>query len=280
MEVSMKHRILLQRTCLIAVTFIFINTAVKHAQSKTSSLISKNVHTSVNAFNDFMRSRSGITLSAPAKAKLAQLEESTINGSSRRLRADELVDILTDVSLERLLVLNDDEIERVARTFHFDGSYAGFTWGALSTTPQQFISDVKALRKRCQQDEIASRKLLRSVIAGRSPEAGVHGHLNLYSKVWAEQFGSALQQGLTPLQSTLLVYAIVTDDPIHWSEDGIRNEMQHAHETMADDYPDPQGRVPYGPHGFLFPTPADVLLNDHTVLAILERIEKQTKSSG
>lgn len=233
---------------------------------------------SVDALADFLRERAGVELTQPIKSRLAEMEGRVRSGAARRLAAGELADVLTETAWQRLSTLTDEEIEKAARACRADRSYVGLTWGAVDATPQVCAQVLRRLRAQSRQADGPAYEAVRGAALGRGGAGGVKGHLKLYESLLSEQFGSALTEGLTPVQAVLVTYAVASDDPIHWPLTRLRAEMEHAHQWRGgDEFPDPAGRVAFGPEGYLFPTPLDLIFNEGTLDALLDRIGERTK---
>ena len=273
----------LRRALLIGAALTIAISSFVHAQVRFASPgdSSNDVKQSVDSVTSFVQRRSGVEFSGVTEARLVALEQRTLAGANRRLSANELVDGLTDVALLRLQTLSDQEIEQATsvyrRSHELDGSYAGFTWGVIKVTPPEFANGIRRFRDESRNRSKELRKTLRMFIAGISPESGVNGHLELYSRVLPEQFGSVFRAGITPLQTILLAYAIVSDDPLQLSSDALTKEMEHAREWMRGErYPDTKGRYPFGANGYLFATPVNVFFGDRTINDLLDFVEKRT----
>ena len=238
---------------------------------------------SVESIDKFLYSRSNIRLSETVKMRLVDAERQVALGANSRLTSEQLIDVLTEVALKRLQSLTDDDIRKAKATYEksymVDGSYAGFTWKQIKLSPADFEKNVRRLSERSKSNNQELRNTLQKLIAGNSPESGVNGQLQLYARVLPEQFGAVMQAGISPTQAVLIAYAIASDDPIHISRTALENEMVQAHKNIGGQrYPEPNGSSPFGPNGYLFATPLDLIFNDQTIGSMLDAIQTRTKS--
>src|ERR1051325_6352816 len=77
---------------------------------------------SVESVDNFLFERAGLRMSKETKDRLAKMEENTLNGTTRRLSAEDIVVSLTGTINERLSYLTDQEIDFAERTMQKDGS--------------------------------------------------------------------------------------------------------------------------------------------------------------
>lgn len=237
---------------------------------------------SVESIDKFLYSRSNIRLSETVKTRLIAAERQVALGANSRLTSEQLIDVLTEVALKRLQSLTDDDIRKAKATYEksyiVDGSYAGFTWKQIKLSPGDFEKNLRRLSERSKSKNPELRDTLQKLIAGRSPESGVNGQLQLYSQVLPEQFGAVMQTGISPTQALLIAYAIASDDPIHVPRTALENEMAQAHKNIGGQrYPEPNGSCPFGTNGYLFATPLDLVFNDQTIESMLDVIQTRTK---
>src|SRR6266851_1807186 len=76
----------------------------------------KNVRASIESAAQFMRKRSGVDLRGQNKTRLAEMEASTLAGTTRRITQDELSEIIATTAIERISTATDDEINRATET--------------------------------------------------------------------------------------------------------------------------------------------------------------------
>jgi hypothetical protein len=237
---------------------------------------------SVESIDKFLYSRSNLRLSERVKTRLIAAERQVALGANSRLTSEQLIDVLTEVAFKRLQSLTEDDIRNAKATYEksyvVDGSYAGFTWKHIKLSPGDFEKNLRRLSERSRSKSRELRDTLQKLIAGNSPESGVNGQIQLYSRVLPEQFGAVMQAGISPTQALLIAYAIASDDPIHVPRTALENEMAQAHKNIGGQrYPEPNGSRPFGVNGYLFATPLDQIFNDQTIESMLDVMEARTK---
>src|SRR2546430_2162796 len=230
----------------------------------------KNVRESVESAAQFMRRRSGVDLRGQTKTRLADMEASTLAGTSRRITPDELSEIIAVTALERISAASDDEISRAAETLKGfdapdlpDSFRRGRTHVQLrasvesNVAPEQFISQVKAIRDADPVIKYSVLKPAATHIAANEIQSCTR---NL-SEAVPEQFGLA-STGLTPLQAVLISYSIVSEDRLAYSSLNLQKRMEFLQaaitKTIGQLYPSPSGHLAYGPNGYIVSTPLDI----------------------
>lgn len=246
-----------------------------------------NVRASVNSLAHFMFVRSGVKLSGHTKNRLASMEASTHIGSSRRILPDELSDILAVTAMERVSTLRDDEINHAAETLRgFDASDLpdSFRRGrdkvkmraskAGSLTPDQFIAQAKTIRGADDTSRNIFKGAAKNTIA---PE--IQDRIKFLSEALPEQFGAA-SNGLTPMQSVLIAYSVVSDDVLADSEINLPKRMKSIQEGISkatgQSYASPDGHFAYGVNGYIFSTPLDLVFDDQTMNVLLDHIQERS----
>ena len=250
----------------------------------------KNVRASVESAVQFMRRRSGVDLRGQTKTRLADMEASTLAGTSHPVTPDELSEIIALTALERISVASDDEISRAAETLKGfdapdlpDSFRRGRTHVQLrasiesNETPEQFISQVKAIRDADPVIKYSVLKLAATHMAANEIQSCTR---NL-SEAVPEQFGST-STGLTPLQAVLISYSIVSEDRLAYSSLNLQKRMEFLQaaitKTIGQPYPSPDGRLAYGPNGYIVSTPLDIVFDEQTVNILLNHIAERSVS--
>lgn len=240
---------------------------------------SNDVQRKVESTTKFIFERSGFEINRELKRRLLALEQRSLNVPSARVNTGELVEILTDIALERLSRLSDQEIKLTLNTYRHDPNpkhdYVEITDdGRYTTTAREFVRTLKSYREMSRQQDPVLRNTLRQFIRGKGLGEGVNGRVELYTKGLTEFAGA--EDGLTASQSLLVVYSLVSDDILSVPIDRLRIHMEHVHETIGgDQYPSPKDRFPFGARGYLFPTPIDIILNEKTLWDLLDRLEQK-----
>jgi hypothetical protein len=252
------------------------------------------VHASVNSVDNFIFRRSGVKLSGPTKNRLAEMEQRTLAGTTRRISAAELGDLLAATAFERISRLSDEEI------LSADNSLRGFNAPDLPQryrsrkaihlpgelifiSTERFVSQVKAMR-----DQAVSPlgEVFRG--AGRSI---VHDHTkkraSLFSEAVPEQFGAVSSTtqsggGFTPLQAVLIAYSLGSGDMLCDSEANLNKELKGLQSGFTrisgENYPSPAGHFAYGVNGYINSSPLDLIFDERTVTRLLDNIEERSAS--
>jgi hypothetical protein len=203
------------------------------------------------------------------KNRLAALEQRALAPQGRRVGADELVDILTATTVERLSSLTDAEISQATAGLDNDGEIILRANGEGGITPSEFESAAKRMRALCRQGDETFKGLVRAAVQGE-----VQKRLDAYSEALPRHFGRAKRIGVTPLQAVLIAYSVACDDFMGDSQETLnaKQEMLYA-ELKGQGHR--QGRKPhkaYGSDGYLFAAPLDIILNEATMNRLLDHV--------
>lgn len=248
----------------------------------------KNVRASIESAAQFMRKRSGVDLRGQTKTRLAEMESSTLAGTSRRITPDELSEIIAATAIERVSAASDEEINRAAETLRgFDAPDLpdSFRRGRArvrlrssmegTLTPDQFASQIRAIR---DADPILKYAVLKPA-AIRAAASEVKSCTRNLSEAVPEQFGSAAT-GLTPLQAVITAYSIVSEDRLAYSSPNLRKRMEFLQDaitrTTGQPYARPNGHLAYGPNGYIHSSPLDLVFDERTVNLLLDRIAERS----
>lgn len=235
------------------------------------------VDASVESVASFIQERAGLSMSADTKKRLSQAEKDVLKGKVRRLGVGELTEALTDITLERLSLLTDQEIETAANisSSTADGeisSRESGKWGSLSK--DEFISQLKAGREWSKHGDSALRLAVRPLV-----EEEVNERVKYLSESLPTQFGGVPADGATPTQVMMLAYSVAADDHLLGSQNDLEQEKIlrriAAKQTRADKKAQSKresGKA-YGPGGYLHSSPLHLLLNQDTVGRLISRME-------
>lgn len=250
------------------------------------------VRASVNSLDNFIFKRSGVRFSGPTKNRLAEMELRALAGTTKRLSAAELSDVLTATALERISSLTDEEV------LHADDCLRGFKApdlpqryrgrGAIHLpgrlvfmSTEKFVNQVKAMRDHAggPMGEVY-RGATRTVVDDQ-----VQKRLGLLRDAVPEQFGgfgSAVNgsAGVTPLQALLIAYSLAASDLLTDSEANLDKHLRGLQAAMTnksgENYPSPQGHFAYGVNGYLDSTPLDLLFDQRTLDRLLDHIAERS----
>ncbi len=229
----------------------------------------------VSSTSDFIRWRSGLTLSDGMKQKLIEAESNVLQGKVGRLTVEQMTDNLTAAVVDRLATITDEEIRHTVEVSSDDYgqvmSRADGKWGVLTQT--ELMRQAKSAREWSKRGDSALRIGLRSMI-----ESEVSDRVNALSAALPEQFGQARAQGVTPMQALLIAYSVAADDPLTDSRSdittmlikkrmdaGMTREQRRAQKDVS-------GR-PYGPNGLLHPSNPYIFFNKVGIFTLLNLSE-------
>jgi hypothetical protein len=217
----------------------------------------------------FIENRSGLVISEGVKNRLAALEQSTLARQSRRVSTDELVEILTTTTVDRLSSLSDGEIDQAANSFNGNGEITLRANGKGHLDSTQFKDRAKSMRDLSRQGDENLKGLIRAAM-----QQEVKNRVDIYSEALPRHFGRAKQMGVTPLQAVLIAYSVASDDFMGQSQTTLNatQELLYAH---MKDHGYKGGRRPskaYGSNGYLFAAPLDLVLNETTMNRLLDHI--------
>src|SRR5205807_9185475 len=121
--------------------------------------------------------RSGVELNAELKKRLAAMEQRSLDGPFGRITVRELVDILTDLAVERLSSLSDQEIQLALETYRHDANpkydYVELTYdGKYAPKSADLVRSLKSFRERSRRADQAVRNTVREIIQGKGTGEG------------------------------------------------------------------------------------------------------------
>lgn len=248
------------------------------------------VRASVESAAHFMRQRSGVDMRGQTKTRLADMEGRTLNGTLRRITPDELSEIIAATAMERLAVSSDEEIGRAVETLRgFDApdlpdsfrngrAHVQLRANAVTNlTPEQLAAQAKAAR-----DADPVTRALIKVGVKRAASEEVQERTKYLGEAVPEQFGTAATDGFTPLQAVLIAYSAASDDPLADSAANLQKRLESIHEGIerltGRHYPSPDGHLAYGPNGYIFSTPLNIVFDEQAVNLLLDKIEERSVS--
>lgn len=234
---------------------------------------------------EFVYYRSGVQLSQNNKELLKELEQKSW-AQSKQITSAQLSQILSVVALERLANASDEEINRAVeslRGFNASDLPEGFRRGRDSVklrangegtmSIEEFTDRLNSIRNSHFDDN-----LLATAVANRV-SLEVERRIKILSGALPETFGNA-SESITPMQAVLIAYSIVTDDPLAYNRAGLQQRMQNLQQGISavtgQNYSNPQGQRAYGANGYIYSSPADLILDDVTVAKILNLIKEES----
>lgn len=244
----------------------------------------------INAVADnlanFMRYRSGVQLSQANKDLLRELEGKSWQ-QSKKINRGYLTRILSDAAVEKIINATDADIEYVAKILSgFDAPDLPDSFkrgnkhvqmrhsGASYVEQEDFIEQAKVLR-----DTIKSNKIVQSFVVS-AIDREIEQRINLLAIASPQDFGNS-RTDLTPAQAVLITYTVVTDDVPQQNQKALQQLMENIQKGImrinkGQHYPSPQGYRAFGANGYLFSTPANLLLDDAAITKILNGIKEKS----
>lgn len=247
----------------------------------------KDIQKSVESLSNFIEYRSGVRFNDSAKNKLIKLESETLNGQRKMLTNDELSEVLLDVLFERVAIATNEEIEQASQTLRgFDHSDLpqeyknGRKFVKLrASMPTQITADglterIKGIKNADSQSKAAYRSMASRVIKEQSINRA-----NSLRDAMPEKYG-LVTNNVTPVQSVLITYSIVSDDNLLDSATNLKRKMKSIQQWMdkkykKNRYPDADGYKAYGQNGYLYASPVNLLLDEKTVNRLLDKIQEK-----
>ncbi len=242
------------------------------------------IETVTGNLSHFMSYRAGVLVSDANEGRLSSAEQLGMTRGKRISRAD-LAEILTDLASVKLRDLTDGQKSHVVESLRgFDdpnlpGSFRqGRDYVSLRASGKGRMT-VEAFSARLDsvRGENAESKLVRSLI--RNSIALEIGQIcDVLYDASPDLFGGT-KCDMTALQALLVSYAVITDDPLAGNQADLNSKMLKIRggieEKFGVDYPDPQGHTAYGPNGYIFSSPADLLLDGTSIKSLISKIEEK-----
>jgi hypothetical protein len=259
-----------------------LRTQLKHGVGEQVKLARRGdsageVRESVESVASFINRRSGLILSETVKERLASLELESLNHPGKRIGVEDLTGVITSTAAERLASLSDKEIARMAADMDtgFSGGNAvslrGNGRGSMSL--KEFANALKDARAASRNQDAGFQKSLGDAISGEVNSRAAELDENASS-----HFGGVRRHGLTPVQAMLLVYSVASDDPLAHSQETLEEQAQKAYSRIPGGFKNGRPLVrPYGPDGYRYATPLDIVLDEGTVGKLLDRMEEVAK---
>ncbi len=268
-------------------------TSEQYKQEIRNALAEVNVPTSNNqsdisaasqSLSNFMLYRSGVQLSQSNKS-LLETAELNFWSDSKRVNSTELAQIITDIANENIPQLSNGQIDTVTesfRGFNSQGVPAGYAQGRNFTklrasgrgrmSATNFSTELTSLRDGGIESKIAQAMI----------SLAVSGEVDTKVKTIAEAepnfFGSS-NFDMTPIQALLITYSVVTDDQLLHDESTLQQKMQALHQGLeqitSQSFPSPQGHKAYGDNGYMFSSPASVVLSDASITRLINLIQER-----
>lgn len=250
-----------------------LGSQVRLADTKSSP---DQVRSAVESVDSFIVGRSGLAMSAETKDRLTAIEHGTLSGISPRLSITQLAEALTDTALERAATFSDPEIDYAARVLSYGRCEScdrvhlrANGLGAMSTS--DFIGFAKKSREQVRSNGSDVRNMLLPAVGEE-----LTARSRIFGKAVPEQFGSAVDEGVTPLQAVLLAYSVVTDDLLAGSQSDLQETISRMPRRGATK--DKVAERAFGAYGRIYSMPAGLVFNRTTMSSFLTRLEERGKT--
>lgn len=230
----------------------------------------------VNSMANTLELRSDVNISPVIRQELITMETATINSSRSLIRFDRLVDILTDIFLQKAAELTSEEINQVittARGFRDPSIPESFRNQDIGIFPGYYIqiSDQGASASLRLFANSNTRLAIRPIIHDKI-ESEAKGHLADFALAYPSVFGQNWDKlrnrpaiGLSPAKAMLLTYSIISGDSFA-DNTTLLNARMHTHYQAIvqryGSYASPIGHKPYGVNGYLFSSAACLFFDE------------------
>jgi hypothetical protein len=242
------------------------------------------INSASNNLANFIQYRSGVQISQANKNLLKSDEQKAWN-QSKRLTKEQLTEFLTEIVSDKLRNLTDAQAADATETlrgFNAPDLPNSFQYGrhsvslrasgAGSMPVSEFNSQINSVRGSNVDGKLVQSLIANSIALEVEKVAG-----NLYDAN-ADFFGGS-KSDMTPAQALLISYSVVTDDNL------ARNQTEHSQYLQSiydgitqlnnQPYASPQGHHAYGTNGYIFSSPANLLIDDAAVNSLLIKIQEK-----
>lgn len=248
-----------------------------------SSSSENKIAASVKSLSKFMEDRSGVAISPDAQKLLVSQEQSFRLNDENGISVSETGDLIAETIMERASTWSERETASAIE------SLKGFNHPDLPETFQKGRS--KRVKLRASGAFIGIDQLSSFLSAlkrgnGEIPEyylsfvkqeikRNAEKEYQSLSEIMPEQFPQS-EQNISPFNSLLLAYSIIADDSLAGSMDGLTREMNSVSDWSKKQYgkyPSPDGFKAYGPNGYKYSSPTDILLDDNGINIFLNGLQ-------
>lgn len=254
-----------------------------------------------NNLANFISYRSGVQISAANKSLLAQNELKS-REQSKKVSQDQLAQILTDVSFEKLTTLSDADIDTFSDTLRgFNSADSASVFrdgrglvrlradGEGTMEPTYFVNQLKSARdseiryktggRQASESDIYTAKLSRSALRNKILSE-VNERTGYIATAQPNFFDGSSTNDMTPAQALLIVYSVVADDDLSGNQAELKQSLSDAQHDISQfwgqQYPNPQAYSAYGVNGYLYSTPTNVLLDEAATTRIINLISERS----
>lgn len=270
---------------------------MRNALSEVNLATSNNalaISTSPDNLSNFIYNRSGVQFSQANKNSLRQIEEQAWS-QSKRITQSGLTDALTQASFEKLVTLSDTDIDNMAFTltgldapdlppnFNDRDKVMLRITGEGIMSVNDFKNQVKSARNNsiactpiCSSQASLNYRMTRTALRNRIAYE-VSSIMSRLGKADAN-FSEGNTDNLTPTEAMLITYAVMSGDPIAGNQSELQQKMAGVQQAFSQSlnraYTSSQGRRPFGTNGYLYSSPATLLLDDATTARVITLIKE------
>lgn len=256
----------------------------------------QDIRVGVDSLAGFIQTRTGIRLPETTRTHLATLEAATRKTGKGGISIDKLSKVLTKWVLDRVSTLTDREVDAV------EDSLRGFTTPELAANPPPKLAELGQrknlhLRGSVMVHESMAAGLLKSIrdraAAGdetlkQEAYRLVRDELGKRVTTLSEAVPGVLGEPspdvadvrLTPLQSFLLVYSVLSDDPLTNDQVNLEKAMRARWEWAVSRggggyFPPPDGHYAYGANGYLYSSPLDLFFSEKALGRLMASLDRR-----
>lgn len=242
--------------------------------------------TASDNLTNFIYYRAGVQLSESNKLALRNSEQ-TARTQAKRITKDDLAQILADIALTKLSNLTDSQLSNATETLRgFDApdlpasfqSSRGWvslrSSGAGTMTPTEFTNQANSIRGSNANSRVGSSLVTNSIASEISKKVDV-------IRDASPDFFDNTKSDMTPMQAVLISYAVVADDNLAENQSQLTQNMQALCQKITQInngqlYPSPQGHRAYGPNGYIYSSPTDLLMDEAAVNSLIAKIQERS----
>ncbi|QQS41214.1 MAG: hypothetical protein IPM63_17925 [Acidobacteriota bacterium] len=234
----------------------------------------------------FISYRSGVLISDWNLEQLSEAE-GFAHGTGKSVSKDKLAELMTAIAVDKLRNLTDEQKQSAVAAmggFNHPDLPESFRRGRESVslrasgkgrmTRDGLSSQIEILRGENAENKIV-RSMIRNAIA-----LEIESVCAVLIDADPEFFGGTKCE-MTPMQALLVAYAVATDDMLAGNRADIQAKMSAiqaaASEAAASPYPTHVGQKPYGVNGYVFSTPADLLLDNAAVQELVTKLSQTVR---
>lgn len=244
-----------------------LGSKVRFADAKANP---RQIQDAVKATAQFITDRSGFGMSEVTKKRLLKVEQRSLTGKSPLLTAEKLAAVLTTATIEQLLLLTDERIDRMAAE---DGKHdvSLRANGDMFLSKEQFTIQARILRDQLASGSVSAQEAVQAAF-----EREIQTRISDLSEAAPEQFKRGAE-GLTPLQAIIIAYSVAVDDSLGGSQEDLGKTIEVRPKAAAKAKTNRKAGKQvkaFGPQGLIFTSPTSAIFNKKMVNDLLNQFEK------